>query len=456
MRTIGIDLGVTGAHAAVIADERGRFVGRMLKLHTAPQSLGRLLREAQRDNPDGQVQALMEPTGMAWFPVAVYLIRHGVTVYLVNSQQVADLRRYYKKHAKSDRVDCRVLAKLPLVSEEMLHPLELTSEEGMACQRGSKELDRLVKQRTAIKNRLIALDRFAWPGLETGVFGGRFSPVARWFREHWYNPGRVVQAGAEQIRQEWAQSGLDPQDLGAWADDLVPLAQQALALYGPTGAFLNYDLLQEEVRREQARLELIETQHAQLQKVVHRLYRQIHPSRNLESIPGVGPDGAAAFASLIARPQRFGSLRQLRGWSGMVPYSKQSSSSQIQGLKLTQSGPRLIRKFAYLDADVARLSDPQLAALYYDQMVNKGKHHCQAVCACATHLLDRILVILRENRPYQLRDVDGTPVSKQQARTIIAKHYTVPEEVRQRNNKRKRRERAKAQAEKKFMRENGA
>jgi hypothetical protein len=30
---------------------------------------------------------------MAWFPVAVYDARHAVPVYLVNRQEVADLRR---------------------------------------------------------------------------------------------------------------------------------------------------------------------------------------------------------------------------------------------------------------------------------------------------------------------------------------------------------------------------
>lgn len=449
MRTIGIDLSVKSEHKAVIVDERGRYVSPVLKGSTEPASLDRLLLEAQRNNGDGQLQAVMEPTGMAWFPVAVFLIRQGVVVYLVNSQQVADLRRYFKKHAKSDRVDCRVLAKLPLVSEEKLHRLEPASAVGLACQRGCKELDRLVKLRTAIQNRLIAVDRFAWPGLESAVFPKPFSPARCWFREHWYHPGRVLQAGAEQIRQEWVQSGQDPQDLGQWADYLVRLAKQVLGLYGCEGQYLDYDWLQAEVSREQALLTFVVDQHHHLQKTVHRLYRQIHPSRNLETIPGVGKDGAAVFTSLIGNPQRFDSLRQHRGWSGMVPYSKQSSSSQVEGLKLTQAGPRLVRKFGYLDSEVARLHDPQIAALYYDQMVNKGKHHCQAVCACATHLLDRILVILREDRPYQLRDVDGTPVSKQQAQAIIAQRYTVPEAVRQRNNKRRRREQTEQRAEKK-------
>lgn len=85
-------------------------------------------------------------------------------------------------------------------------------------------------------------------------------------------------------------------------------------------------------------------------------------------------------------------------------------------------------------------------------MVNKGNHHNQAVCACATRLLDRVRVILLEDRPYELRDVDGTPVTPEQARAIIAERYTVLEKVRKRNNRRARKERAERRAERKHRR----
>jgi hypothetical protein len=450
MHTIGIDLGVKGEHKAMVADEAGRFVSPLIGCRTEPGSLARLLELAKEGHGDQGLQAVMEPTGMAWFPLAVFLLRQGVTVYLVNSQQVADLRRYYKKHAKSDRIDARVLSKLPLVSEECLHQLDLAGATALACQRGCKQLDRLGKQSTATKNRLIALDRFAWPGLESRVFADRFRPQARWFRRHWYHPVRVCQAGVEPIRRQWLTSEIDPDDEGAWVVYLVALAAQVLDLYGPEGADLDYDLLQSEASREQDYLEFVEQQRRQVRiKTVRPLYRQLHPSRNLETIPGVGQDGAAVYASFIGNPARFGSLREHRGWSGMVPNSRQSATSQTQGLKITQAGPRLIKKFAYLDAEMARKRDPQIAALYYDQMVHKGKHHLQAVCTCATHLLDRVLVVLREDRPYQLRDVDGSPVSNERALEIIRARYRVPEEVRRRNNKRTRRERIDRQAEKK-------
>ena len=55
---------------------------------------------------------------------------------------------------------------------------------------------------------------------------------------------------------------------------------------------------------------------------------------------------------------------------------------------------------------------------------------------------------MTEDRPYELRDVDGTPVIPQQARAIIAERYTVPDEVRRRNTRRARRERAERKEKK--------
>ena len=86
-------------------------------------------------------------------------------------------------------------------------------------------------------------------------------------------------------------------------------------------------------------------------------------------------------------------------------------------------------------------------------MVNKGKHHNQAVCTCATHLLDRVFVVLRDHKPYEVRDVEGRPVTPDEARTLIADKYTVPDEVRRRTTKRYRQTRRDQRAEKKQKRE---
>jgi hypothetical protein len=58
----------------------------------------------------------------------------------------------------------------------------------------------------------------------------------------------------------------------------------------------------------------------------------------------------------------------------------------------------------------------------------------------ASHLARRFWAFMARGDPYVLRDVDGRPVTREQAKAIIAERYTVPEDViaRRRNKKRRR------------------
>ena len=83
-------------------------------------------------------------------------------------------------------------------------------------------------------------------------------------------------------------------------------------------------------------------------------------------------------------------------------------------------------------ASQARRIDPTLAAKYHRLMVEAGKHHNSALCHIATTLLTRIIACWRAGQPYQLRDIDGTPVTTDQARAIIAERYAIPNDLRAR------------------------
>ncbi len=450
MRILGIDLAVTAKHRAILADERGRFVGKLVKFRTSQADLERVYALARRGMaPDEPLAVVLEATDIVWYPVATFFQQRGATVYLVNPRMAADLARFYRRYAKSDRLSAQTLARLPVVNPDSLYSWVRPGPKYLALQRGCKELERLTTQASAIRNRLRSSDHLGWPDLHRRVFADPFGPAARWFRDYFYDPRRVVEAGVSGLRRAWrAAEGYDGSE--DWIEPLLTLAQEVLALYGAQGEYLDYQALAAEVQREQRRLAKLEADaHRVRLRVTRPRYRQLHPSRNLETIRGIGQDGAAVHVAFVGEASRFVTNRAFRGWSGMVPYSDQSGEREGKGLRITQAGPDPVKKYAFLEAETARQWDPQIAAIYYDQMVNKGKHHTQAVCACATHLLDRIRVVLTEDRPYELRDVDGTPVTPQQARAIIAERYTVPDEVRQRNNHRARRERARQRAERK-------
>lgn len=226
-------------------------------------------------------------TNIVWHPVAVYFLRRGAMVYVVNPRMSADLARFYNRYATSDRLAAKVLARLPLIIPDKLYPLVLSGADYLALQRGCKELDRLTTQASAIKNRLQAIDHLGWPDLKQRVFSNSLGPPARWFRDHFYEPHQVIEAGAGGLRRAWQAAEEvynddeeEEEEEEDWSQPLVALAKEVQSLYGDQGTYLNYAPLAAEVSRDQRRLAELEADaHFVRLNITRPLYRKLHPSR---------------------------------------------------------------------------------------------------------------------------------------------------------------------------------
>jgi transposase len=448
-RIIGIDLAVSAAHKAVILDPAdNKFIGKEMTFRPRPMELDRLLSRAKAGGEEPvKLVAVMEATGMAWYPVGVYLHQRGVEVYRVNGRQTKDLRQVYWKHAGSDRIDSRILCHLYQVASDRFIRWQPPSGELLALQRGCREFTRWRELDVAIQNRLQAYDHWAWNGLSKLIPACAKS----WMRRHWYNPWRVQQTGLVGLQQAWAEANPD-QDLETdWIKAWLIRAEEMTCLFG-SEMMVDYDALQDTIARN---LDLL-TQCKQTREWLshHEIqprYQRLFPQRLLESIPGIGADSAAIYLAFIQSIDRFPSCDQFRKWTGIVPASHQSGLAQSKGLSITRSGPNIVKATLFLNAQVARLWDVQLAAIYHTQMVSYGKHHTQAVCACASHLASRIYAVLSQQRPYQLRDPDNKPISSDLSRKLCLSRFQVPQEIRQRNNVRFRRQQANEHTELRFL-----
>ncbi len=449
IRIIGIDLAITAKHKAIILDPASnQFVSKQISFRSLPEEIDRLLQRA-RDGAGAEphLVAIMEATGMAWYPVGCYLHQQGVVVYRVNGQKTKDLRRVLWKHAGSDHIDSRVLARLYFLAPDRLERWTPTSGDQLTLQRACRADARWREMDTAIQNRLQAYDQWAWSSLQRIV-----PAVARdWMRQNWYNPWRVQAAGVSQLAAAWKVVSPEKEIDVEWIPAWIGRAQQMTTLFGSEKR-VGYDDLQSVIThnlslREQCRRERDRLQNEKIQP----LYLQLYPDRFLESLPGVGISSAATYMAFIHNISRFSLIERFRKWCGIVPRSKQSGEAEAKGMSITKAGPNLIKSTLFLNAEVARQWDGQIAVIYHTQMVDYGKHHTQAVCACATHLANRIYAVLKEQRPYQLRDLHGNPISKEESRTLCLQ-YRVPDEIRKRNNKRYRRNRAEKRTEKRYQR----
>ena len=455
-RILGIDLGVTAQHKAVIFDPAtGQYVGRPFSFRASPQEMEQLLARARSGTEEEpHLVALLEATGMAWYPVGTYLHQQGVTVYRINGRQTRDLRQVLWRYAGSDLIDSRILTQLySLVKKRLVQWVPPTGEQ-LALQRACRTFDRYRQQDVAIRNRIKSYHQWAWGGLN-----GVVPTAARtWMVTHWYNPWQVQAAGVSALQRAWQEASPSTNHRNRtdteWIPGWVARARQMTELFGSPQQ-VGYDALQADILDNlRWRRSCLDEMQRLSQERIQPLYRQLYPDCLLQTIPGIGAESAATYMAFIQDIGRFRTIEQFRQWTGMVPSSKQSGEAQSKGLRLTQAGPNLIKATLYLNANVMRQWDVQLAAIYYKQMVDYGKHHTQAVCAAASHLASRIYAILAQQRPFELRDEQDLPIDKLAARKRVLAAYQVPQETRQRNTVRARKARKEERTERRFAQHN--
>ncbi len=189
--------------------------------------------------------------------------------------------------------------------------------------------------------------------------------------------------------------------------------------------------LQDEVARELRLMEASEAESESLARRITELYQKLHPSDNLGTIPGVGPHTAPIFLASVGDPARFRNQSAFANWEGVVPGARQSSNVEAKGLRMTKAGPSIMRMALYQAGEIGRRNDPHLAAVYFREMVYHGKNHRQAMGAVMSHLGARVLRVLKEDNSYELRDIEGNPINKDEARRLILSKYHVSGQTRQ-------------------------
>ena len=162
-RIVGLDLGVATDHTAVMMDEGGSERGRR-RVRPTRKSLEALLASALAGAGEGTVvEVVIEPTGPAWLPVAVFFSERGHRVYRVSCQRAADLRKYFRRHHKTNRIDAATLARMALLDGDALQPVELRRGAMAALDREVRVTERLTKEISSRVTRIRDLARQLMP-----------------------------------------------------------------------------------------------------------------------------------------------------------------------------------------------------------------------------------------------------------------------------------------------------
>ncbi len=435
-RIIGLDLGVATAHTARVIDEQLQVIAKR-RVPPTVEGFTALEDAALVGAPAGtRLEVVIEPTGAAWLPVAIWFTRRGHTVVRVSTQKAHDLRRFLSRHAKSNSIDAHTLARLPLIDPAGVRPVSLPdSPAAAALDRRVRVAARLTEEIGQHKLRLIELARQAMPTIGP-VLGRGLSHADLAVFERYGDPRRLATVRRDRLTGLIARASHNHGDPDGKADAFRQAARDALVLYGDDPA-ISFDVLADEIASEVRIIRMLEgerDQHAAAREVA---YVQVDPTQLARSLPGIATIGGPMLVAVMGHPARFSNAAAFKSYLGLAPKASETGATDRKGQPMSKAGNRRLRTQLARSADTARQIDPQLAAVYHDQMVAKGAVHTKALAVVAARLAERAWVVMARGTPYEIRDLDGTPVTREQARQIIADHYTVPEHVRRQRRSKK-------------------
>jgi transposase len=431
-RLVGIDLGIASRHSVRVLEADGRAVCRASCVPSV-QSLAAVERAALADAPEGTTLAVVfEPTGPAWLPIAVFFARRGHAVFRVSSAKAADLRRFLRRHAKSNGIDAETLARIPLADPGGLQPLELPGVDAAALDRRVRACARLTQAASEHKTRIKDLVRQLMPLTPlTGDLGKADLAVL----EHYGDPRALLAVGEAELTA-LITSASNKQQGAERAGQWRAAAAAAVELYGGHPA-VPFAELAAEVATEVRLLRAIQAELAVHATAREAHYRQADPGQLARSLPGFAEISAPVLVAAMGRPGRFRDGTRFKSYTGLAPRASETGQTDRKGQPMSKAGPSLLRSTFFRAADTARRQDPQLARIYYLQMTERGATHLKACCIVAGHLAERAWATLNRGTPYVICDNNGNPVTPAEAKKIIAERWTVPEDIRKRRRSRK-------------------
>jgi transposase len=346
-RILGIDLGVRAAHVATLCDEAGAVIWTGQRFHARCEELAAL---SARVGDSDKLVVVMEPTRNAWVPAAAHFMTQGARVVLVPPERAADLRRYYAKHTKNDRLDSTVLARLPRLHPDGLNPIDGLGP-AKPLRRAVRRRVKLVKTRHASRQRIDSLLDLLGPGYAQ-VLGASYNKTALTVLDRYGDPHRLRRLGATRLaalmrRVSGGQWGV------AEATELINAATQAIRLWEAGG--LDFDELAWDLTTEVRIIRNLDDEITRLEKRIEQLYNKMDPTGIVISAPGVGTMLAAGILGRLGDANRFASLAGVRAFSGMIPAVNQSGFTETRP-GITKRGDAGLRRDLWIAADVARHS----------------------------------------------------------------------------------------------------
>jgi len=383
----GIDV-AKHKHAIALLDEQGQPVQRAFTIENTRAGFDHLLQAlAQLQGP---VLIGLEATGHYWWALYEDLTRHNHPVVVLNALQVHAFRKSGVRKVKSDRTDASWIAEFLRFSQP--EPAQPTTAVFLQLKEVSRFRYHLSDQIGDCKRKLLSILDRVFPEYET-LFSSVFLSSSRQLLAKAASAQELATFDLSELTDLLKTTSRGRFDRPK-AETVQTLAKQSV------GVRFLADAAQLEVRCLLAQIDLLEDQRDQVDAALAQLMAQV--PQHLTSIPGVGPTTGAALLAEIGDIQRFDAPEKLVAYAGIDATVYQTGQFEARQMHMSKRGSPYLRHALWQAAAMAIQYDDELRT-YYDRKRSEGKSHGTALGAVCRKLITRIYIVLKENRPYEVR-----------------------------------------------------
>src|SRR5512139_1633617 len=383
----GIDV-AKRTHAIALLDDHGQPVQRPFTIENTRAGFDHLLHAlAQLTGP---VLIGLEATGHYGWALYEDLTRHDHPVVVLNALQVHAFRKSGVRKVKSDRTDAVWIAEFLRFTQP--EPAQPTTAVFLQLKDLSRFRYHLSYQIGDAKRKLLSVLDRVFPEYET-LFSSVFLSTSRQLLAQAASAHELAEFDLHELTELLHTASRGRFDR-AKAEALHTLAQHSV------GVRFLADAAQLQVRCLLAQLDLLEEQRRLVDDALAQLMDQV--PQHLTSIPGVGPTTGAALLAEIGDVQRFDAPEKLVAYAGIDATVYQTGQFEARRMHMSKRGSPYLRHALWQAAAMAIQHDDELRA-YYDRKRKEGKSHGTALGAVCRKLITRVYIVLKENRPYEVR-----------------------------------------------------
>jgi transposase len=270
--------------------------------------------------PPGEIGIAAETAHGAWVQA---LLDRGYALYPVNPKSAERFREALSAAGnKSDRIDSKVLAMMLAALPGDRKPLRPDAPEIIALRIACEDRVRLVEERTAKLNELLAVVKIYYPAF-LGFFGDLESVIAMEFLKEFPCQKAMRTLTPKRLRSWLKRHGytgmsrIEEMEKQLTAP-VLPVAEHLQAAKAPLIRYLATSLL------------AVKAEIAERERQITDQFDGMPEADWIRSLPGAGPNLAPALLACLGRdPNRFADVSDARAFMGTAPVTKASGRSRV-------------------------------------------------------------------------------------------------------------------------------